>query len=140
MRGTSKTDSVHTPKKILVAVRKEFGKFFDPAPYNPNFDPLKHKDGLNTEWKPVNFVNPPYSNARVWFKKAHEQWRKGRTIIMLVKLATLGTQYAKKFARGAEVRVYSEKISFPGYARKAGFTNILLIWRAHKRSNKYSIM
>jgi site-specific DNA-methyltransferase (adenine-specific) len=140
MRGTSKTDSVHTPKKILVAVRKEFGKFYDPVPYNPNFDPLKHKSGLTTEWRPVNFVNPPYSNVRVWFKKAHEQWQKGRTIIMLVKLATLGTQYAKKFARGAEVRVYSEKIAFPGYAQKAAFTNILIIWRARKRSNKYSIM
>ena len=140
MRGTSNTDSVRTPKPILAAVRKEFGKFYDPAKYNPKFDPNKNKDGLTTEWKPVNFVNPPYSNVKPWFAKAHEQWKKGRTVIMLVKLATLGTKYAKEFARGAEIRVFSEKISFPGYARQAAFSNVFIIWRARKRSNKYSII
>jgi hypothetical protein len=59
---------------------------------------------------------------------------------MLVKLSTLGTKYAKEFVRGAEIRIFSEKFSFPGYDKQAAFTNVLIIWRANKRSKKYSII
>ena len=140
MRGKSSTDSVRTPKAILLAVKREFGAFYDPAKFNPKFKADKDKDGLNTPWKPVNFVNPPYSSVKPWFVKAHAEWRQGKTIIMLVKLSVLGTIYAKKYARGAEIRIFAEKISFPGYKRKAGFTNVLIIWRAKKRSTKWSII
>ena len=139
MRGTSKTDSVRSPKFLLKAIRKEFGKFYDPAPYNPKFDPKKF-DGLTTEWKAVNYVNPPYSKTRPWFAKAFEQWKKGRTVIMFVKLSTLGTLFAKEFVPGAEIRIFSKKFSFPGYDKQAAFTNVLIIWRANKKSQKFSII
>ena len=115
-----KTDSVRTPEYILAAIRKEFGDYYDPCPFNVDFDPKIHKDGLNTEWGPVSFVNPPYSFIRPWFKKAREQWLLGKDVVLFVKLSNLGTQYARKYITGAEVRIIVGKIKFPGYVLLQG--------------------
>ena len=140
----SKKDSVRTPPFITNALKKEFRtrKFYDPAPYNPDFKKGGvHKDGLTTEWGKISFVNPPYSNVKPWFVKAHEEWRKGKTVIMFCKLQNIGSQYAKQYMKGAELRILSEKVSFPGYGGKLPlFHNVLVIWRAGKRSTKYSVI
>ena len=59
---------------------------------------------------------------------------------MLVKTANLGTDVAKKFTKGAELRIFSKQLLFPGYKDKAHFYSALLIWRAGKRSTKWSII
>ena len=139
----SPKDSVRTPQYILAPLRKEFRvrKFYDPVPFNPQFKKGKDKDALTTEWGKISFVNPPYSNVKPFFAKAHEEWRKGKTIIMLCKLSNCGTQYAKKFMPGSELRILSEKIPFPGDGgRLPMFNSVLVIWRAGKRSTKYTII
>ena len=125
----SATDSVRTPSWLLRDLRKEFGRFYDPAPFNPRFDPSKHKDGLVTDWKAVNFVNPPYSSVRPWVKKSHIEWKKNKTIILLIKLENLGRKYSS-LLRGAEIRFFREAFVFPGYQGKAAFSNVLVIMRA----------
>ena len=138
----SSTDSVRTPKYIIAALKREFKvkKFYDPTPYNTKFKKGSSKDALLTEWGSVSFVNPPYSNVKPFFAKAHEQWRKRKTIIMLCKLSNLATEYAQEFAKGAELRILSRRISFPGYSGMPRFNSALVIWRAGKRSNKYSVI
>ena len=137
----SSTDSVRTPPWLLTKIKKEFGqKLYDPTPFIKNFDPKKHKDGLTTEWGPVSYCNPPYSRVAKFVEKAWTEWRKRKTIIMLVKTTSLGSQYAKKYAKGAELRVFPEQLTFPGYKRKAHFLSCLLIWRAGKRSSKWSVV
>ena len=137
-------DSVRTPEYILKAIRKEFvdegNTLYDPCPFNQEFNKKLHKDGLTTEWSDVSFVNPPYSFVRPWFKKAREQWLLGKTVVLFVKLANLGTQYARKYIDGAEVRIMVKKVQFPGYEHTALFNNILVIFRAGKHSTKYSII
>ena len=135
-----KSDSVRTPEWLLDMIKKEFGEFYDPTPFNPDFNPLKDKDALKTDWGPVNFCNPPYSNVGPFMRKGNLEWRKGKTVIMLVKLDNLGTNYSRRFVKGAELRVLSEKISFPGYQGKARFSSVLLIWRAGKKSTRYSVL
>ena len=124
-----KTNSVRTPQSILHAVREEFGDVYDPCPYNPDFDPKIHKDGLKTEWGGVSFVNPPYSFVRPWFKKAREQWLLGKTVVLFIKLRNLGTQYVRKYISGAEIRIMVNKVQFPGYAGTALFNNVFVIFR-----------
>jgi hypothetical protein len=140
----SAKDSVRTPKHITAPLLREFRvkKFYDPVPYNPKFRKGgPYKDALTTEWGRVSFVNPPYSNVKPFFAKAHEQWRQGKTIIMFCKLTNIGSKYAKTYMKGAELRVLSEKVSFPGYGGKLPlFHNVLVIWRANKRSSKYTII
>ena len=136
-RQKSKTDSVRTPASLLKLLRKEFGKLYDPVPYKPNFNPKTDKDALTTEWKATNYVNPPYSKVSAFVEKAHEEWKKGKTVIMLCKLQNLATKYAPKFIKGkAEVRVFTEQLVFSGYKKKATFYSMLVIWRAKKRSSK----
>ena len=135
----SSTDSVRTPPELLRQIRKEFGKFYDPAPFNPRFDPSKHRDGLTTDWKKINFVNPPYSSVGPWVKKAHLEWKKNKTIILLIKLENLGRKYST-LLKGAEIRIFTEALTFPGYERKAAFTNVLVIMRARKRSTVYKFI
>lgn len=50
-------DNWATPPHILEGIRKEFGEYFDPCPWN--HDMSWH--GLQVAWKEVNFVNPPYN-------------------------------------------------------------------------------
>lgn len=142
-RTKSKTDSVRTPAYILEMVRKEFGSvLMDPCPFNPEFDPKIHQDGLadDFEWGPVCFVNPPYSNVKPWFRKAREQWKLGKTVVILCKLSNLGTQYAKRFTPGAEVRVLTRKVKFAGYDNAALFSNIFVIFRSGSTSNKLTFI
>ena len=134
------SDSVRSPPSLLKDIRREFGKFFDPAPYNPQFDATKHRDGLKIPWKKINYVNPPYSSTSPWFQKAAEEAKKGNTTIMLVKLSALATEYSRKFIKGAEIRIFSKRFSFPGYDGVARFHSALVIWRGRKRSSKYSVV
>ena len=134
------SDHVHTPEYILKAVREEFGECYDPCPYNTKFDPKVNKDGLSTEWGDVSFVNPPYSFIRPWFRKAREQWLLGKTVILFVKLSNLGTQYARKYIPGAEVRILVKKVCFPGYTNTALFNNIFVIFRGGQHSTKFTIV
>ena len=137
------TDSVSTPAYIVNSLKREFkvDAFYDPCPFNQSFDPAKHKDGLTTEWGEYTFCNPPYSNPKPWFKKAHEQWLQGKTVILFAKLSFLGRKYAKRYVPGAEIRIFSYKVKFPGYGNgNPRFTNVLIIWHKDKISNKYSLV
>ena len=129
----SKTNSVLTPPYLLQRIRKEFGAFFDPCPYNPFFDKTIDVDGLAIPWKRVNYCNPPYNSAKPWVTKAKIEQDKGNTTVMLLKLSTLGTQYIKSVASTAELRVFSHALCFPGYAGIARFTNVFLIFHGDKR-------
>ena len=61
-----------------------FNDYFDPCPLNDN----PNEDGLKIKWKNKTFVNPPYSNPLPWVKKAIEESKKGRLIVMLLKMDT----------------------------------------------------
>ena len=137
MTYDAKKDSVKTPRYITNWVRKKFGKFYDPVPYNPHFDRTKHKDALTTEWKAVNFVNPPYSRAHMFVKKAVEQWKQKKTCVLLVKLDVLGRKFFSD-AKGCEIVFFKERVAFVGHATAPPFNVCLLLYRAGKRSSKYS--
>jgi hypothetical protein len=137
MSYDAKQDSVKTPAYIKKWIRKKFGKFYDPVPYNPKFDPSKHKDALKTEWKAVNFINPPYSRASMFVKKEVEQWKQKKTCILLVKLDVLGRKAFREY-RGCEIVFFPERVKFVGHATAPEFSVCLLIYRAGKRSTKYS--
>ena len=83
----SSTDSVPTPPYLIAFVKKTLGlgDVFDPCPLNPQWDPKKHANGLNIPWKDVSFVNPPYSQTKRWFFKAHNEFvqRRVRSILLV---------------------------------------------------------
>ena len=61
-----------------------FENWFDPCPLNPN----PTTNGLEIEWKDKTYVNPPYSKPLPWIEKAIEENKKGKLIVMLLRMDT----------------------------------------------------
>ena len=52
---------------------------YDPCPY-----PESEIDGLTVDWKSPAYVNPPFSKALLWVKKAIEESKKGVDVYMML--------------------------------------------------------
>lgn len=105
------TDKWGTPTCVYDPLHKEF-KFdeFDPCPidWEPG-DP----DGLEIEWAPRTFVNPPYSQLRHWLKKASEECEKGKLVVMLIPNATDSHAFHKYVVnKGHTVRFIKGRVRF----------------------------
>ena len=82
-----KSDVHLTPDRVWDMIKENWGwnkeQFFDPCPVNPQWN------GLDIDWKEMNFVNPPYSREKgekktllsQFVEKALEE--KGTTIMLL---------------------------------------------------------
>ena len=57
-----KSDVHITPDRVWDMIKEKWGyekeQFFDPCPVNPQWN------GLDIDWKEMNFVNPPYSREK----------------------------------------------------------------------------
>ena len=73
-----------TPTWLYKKLDKQFSFDYDPCPLNesPDFN------GLKEEWGKSTFVNPPYSHPLPFVRKAIEESRKGKLIVMLLKMDT----------------------------------------------------
>ena len=131
-------DSVRTPKVILDWVQTNYGKtndVFDPCPFNPKFDSTC-VDGLKIPWGKVTFCNPPYSQMRKWVPKAYAEWKLNKTIIIMVKVRSLATNYFKN-SQGCKVLFFNKRFIWPGYTELPHFHSALLIYEAGVKSNEY---
>ena len=82
-----KSDVHITPDRVWDMIKENWGwnkeQFFDPCPVNPQWN------GLDIDWKEMNFVNPPYSREKgekktllsQFVEKALEE--KGTTVMLL---------------------------------------------------------
>ena len=89
------TDSYLTEPWIL----NIFEDWFDPCPYNDN----PKLDGLKVDWKDKTFVNPPYSNPLPWVEKAIEENKRGKRIVMLLKVDSSTKWFARLHEAGVQI-------------------------------------
>jgi len=117
-----------TPKKLYDELNAEFKFDFDSCPY-----PQPTWDGLEIDWKDSNYVNPPYSNLKLWIKKSYEEWNKGNTVVMLIPARTDTIAFHKYIFGSAEVRFVKGRIKFEKpdgiKPQPAPFPSCLIIWR-----------
>jgi hypothetical protein len=66
-----------TPDRIRSQYRIEDG-WADPCPYQHTVD------GLLSDWPPVSFVNPPFSDLAQWSRKIDEQVKLGKRVALLM--------------------------------------------------------
>lgn len=99
------TDSYNTPQWIL----NHYKEWFDPCPLNADFD------GLSIEWKDKTFINPPYSKVMPWVEKAIEESKKGKRIVMLLKVDTSTKWYAKLNENKAHFLWLAERLKWQRY-------------------------
>lgn len=68
-----------TPPELFAELDAEFHFDFDPCPY-PR--PAEF-DGLETEWGRSNYVNPPFRGPTRWVRKAIEEHKKGKKVVLV---------------------------------------------------------
>ena len=128
----SKSDKWGTPPEVYDPLNDEFHFNYDPCPLDWK---QGDADGLATEWGTSTFCNPPYSKVADWIKKAHAEWKKGKTIVMLINAIT-DTKAFHEFIYGqAELRFLKGRVKFinplePDKRQPAPKPSMLVIFRA----------
>jgi len=112
----SKNDKWATPKTLYDKLNAEFHFDFDPCPIDwKSGDP----DGLTIDWGASTFCNPPYSNTADWIKKAHDEWLKGRQVVMLINAITDTKAFHKYIYNKATLRFIEGRVKFVDYTDPA---------------------
>lgn len=126
-----KTVNVRTPSRIIQLVKKEFGEFDDPCP-------IGGTGGLDRNWGPVTYVNPPYGRETVsWVKKAVHESKRGKTIIMLLPARTdLAWFHDWILPFASDVRFIRGRLRFEGYKASAPFPSMLVIFKNTEANSK----
>jgi len=119
----SERNNWKTPSGFYTELDKEFHFDFDPCPSNPTFD------GLAIEWGETNFVNPPYAREITkWIKKAFEEWKKGKTIVMLLPSRTDTKWFHDYVMKAKEIRFIKGRLKFDDQKNSAPFPSCLVIF------------
>ena len=105
----SKSDKWTTPHKLYDELHKEFNFNFDPCPITWK---VGDADGLSIEWGSSTFCNPPYSKVALWIKKAYDESKKGKIIVMLINAITDTKAFHEYIYNKAEIRFIKGRISF----------------------------
>ena len=90
-------DNYATDERIM----QLFEDWFDPCPLNDN----PETDGLTIEWDDKTYVNPPYSKPLPWVLKAIEENKKGKLIVMLLRMDT-STKWFKDLQEAGAVFIW----------------------------------
>jgi site-specific DNA-methyltransferase (adenine-specific) len=117
--GLDNNDNWETPDWLYKQLDEEFHFDFDPCPLNSGFD------GLEIEWGNVNFVNPPYNRTDKpkFIKKSFDEWRKGKTCVLLIPVSTSTKQFHELLLPNAEIRFLKGRIAFKGYNTKGIYSD-----------------
>jgi len=101
---SKKSDNWKTPQ-IIYKRFMDLG-YFDPCPYNSEFD------GLKIDWKEKNFVNPPYSKIKYFVDKAIEEHKKGKTVVMLIPFRSDTKYFRKLVDYGCDICCITGRLHF----------------------------
>ncbi len=113
-------DDYNTPSWIM----EIFGDWFDPC--SISIGKLREFDGLG-DWKHKTFVNPPYSSPLKWVEKSIEENKKGKTVVMLLRVDTSTKWYAKLIEAKAEILWFSKRLRFNDGKTSANFPSMLVV-------------
>lgn len=116
--GNEASNHWETPDWLYKKLDDEFHFDFDPCPLDSTFD------GLIIEWGGCNFVNPPYDRVLKpkFIQKAFEEWKKGKTCVLLIPSATGTKQFHELILPYAEIRFLKGRIAFKGYNTKGEYS------------------
>jgi site-specific DNA-methyltransferase (adenine-specific) len=89
-----------------------------------------------------NFVNPPYNRVDKprFIQKAFDEWKKGKTCVLLIPSATGTKQFHELMLPNAEIRFIKGRVAFKGYNTKGEYTtknkgkhdSMIVIFRGEK--------
>lgn len=113
---TTGNDDYSTPSFIYNQI-KELG-MFDPCPFLGKENEI---DGLNIEWKPLNFVNPPYSNIAKWIDKTIFEHKEHKNMTLLLPFSRTETRWFRKlWVYGCDFWFITGRLTFNENNENAG--------------------
>jgi site-specific DNA-methyltransferase (adenine-specific) len=106
--GKVNDDNWQTPQWLYDELDEEFKFDFDPCPIYAEFD------GLIIDWGKSNFINPPYNRKDKprFIQKAFDEWKKGKTCVLLIPAATSTKQFHELLLPNAEIRFLRGRVAF----------------------------
>ena len=115
------SDNWKTPEWMYKELDQEFNfDDFDPCPY---MNDTSKWDGLDVEWADTTFCNPPYNRVDKpkFIKKAYAEWKKGKTVVLLIPAAVSTNDFHDYIYPNAEIRFPRGRIAFEGYNSKGKY-------------------
>jgi len=104
------------------SIMQIFEEWFDPCPLNPEYK----INALDIEWEDKTYVNPPYSKPLPFVKKAIEENRKGKRIVMLLRMDT-STKWFKELQENNAIFLwFNGRLRF-NTGKPANFPSMLVI-------------
>lgn len=132
-------DNWQTPQWLYDQLNEEFNFDFDPCPNYSTFDGLSPQ----CEWGKSNFINPPYNRVDKprFIQRAYDEWRKGKTCVLLIPAATGTKQFHELILPNAEIRFLKGRIAFvegglprdSKATKKGKHDSMIVIFRGEKK-------
>lgn len=82
------------------------GDFFDPCPVNPQWN------GLEINWKKINFVNPPYTLLQEFVAKAISESFEDKITVMLLPAKTDQSWFHTLIQNKYDIRWIEKRLKF----------------------------
>jgi site-specific DNA-methyltransferase (adenine-specific) len=126
---SSASDNWATPDDVYNKLNEEFNFNFDPCPLNNNPD----FDGLTVDWGSSTFVNPPYSDIKKWCEKSYNEWKKGKTVVMLIPSRTDTRYWHDYIMKATEIRFIKGRLKFGSSKNSAPFPSAIIVFNINKQ-------
>ena len=130
------SDEWATPQKTFNQLAAEFGPFdLDVSATAENTKCVSFYDiaanGLEQDWKPKNWCNPPYSQLKQWVLKARREQLKGNMTVMLIPARTDTATFHDSIynKENVEIRFLRGRLKFGDSANSAPFPSMVVIFK-----------
>jgi hypothetical protein len=115
-------DNWSTPKDVYDKLNAEFRFNDDPCP-------LHGRGGLEREWGTSTFVNPPYSEIKLWVERGFNEALKGKIIVMLIPSRTDTRWWHDYVMKAYEIRFIKGRLKFGDNKNSAPFPSAIVIFK-----------
>jgi hypothetical protein len=126
---SSKRQDWRTPLDIYISLDNEFHFDYDPCLITA--EGIHPFDALGSDWNGKTcFVNPPYKYLDKWIKKCYLEWKKGKTIVMLIPSRTDTKAFHEYIYNQAELRFVKGRLCFDDSGKPAPFPSMIVIFKS----------
>ncbi len=133
---SSKSDEWETPSDLFDKYNKIYDFVMDVAASKENAKCRrwmdKETDALQQDWYSCNWCNPPYSNVKLWIKKAYEESLRGKTTVMLIPARVDTIAWHTWIFPYAKVEFLKGRLKFSNSKNSAPFPSAIVVFEGKK--------
>ena len=119
-----KSDNWATPSNFYDFIMSK--GFYDPCPFLSTFD------SLQDDWLTKNYVNPPFSKISQFISKAICEYKRGKTILMLLPVRTDTRYFKQLYDNGCTLVMITGRLRYNDSSKSAPFPSCLVILKGFK--------